>query len=354
MKNSLTEDASTKKPARAKRIKTSLIVLSILLVLSIILLPLIEYFKKPSLTERKDFAIENVEAIDSVFIVNRAGQHVLLRKQTGGVWSVNNKFTAAPDKIERLLTTINKIEAKNPVALTAQKAVVTDLAISGTKVQIYMQGGETKTYYVGGTTSDEMGTFMYIDGSTIPFVVHIPGFRGYLSPRYSVNATDWRDKAIFSTPVDKLAGVTVTYPDSAKNSFELVKNTGNSFTLKQNGQAATATKQDFAKLYVAQFDKITFEAYLNGYSKNFTDSLQAATPRAVVTVHRIDGSNVSLRVFYKPVTSDTKSIYDDKGNLLVYDSDNYFAFIDGNPELITVQDYVFRHVFKRYADFIEK
>jgi hypothetical protein len=337
-----------------KKIKTSLIVVSILLVIAVITLPLIDYLKKPGLTERKDFAIENVETIDSVFLVNRAGEFTLLRKQPDGGWTVNNRFNAAPDKIERLLSTVNKIEAKNPVALTAQKAVVADLAISGIKVQIFMKGGETKTYYVGGTTSDEMGTFMYIDGSTVPFVVHIPGFRGYLSPRYSVNSSDWRDKAIFSTPVDKLAGVTVTYPDSAQKSFELVKNPGNTFTVKQNGQAAPATKQEFAKLYVAQFEKITFEAYLNGYSKNFTDSLQAAPPRAIITVHHTDGTNVSLRVFYKPITSDTKSLYDDKGNLLVYDSDNYFALIDGNLELITVQDFVFRHVFKRYSDFVEK
>lgn len=337
-----------------KKIKTSLIVLSILLVAAIITLPLIEYFKKPKLTERKDFAIENVADIDSIFLVNRAGENTLLRKQADGRWTVNNQFNAAPDKIERLLKTMNKLEAKNPVAQTAQQRIVNDLAVSGIKVQTFMKNGDTKTYYVGGQTADEMGTFMYMDGSTIPFVVHIPGFRGYLTPRYSVNPLDWRDKAIFATPIDKLAAVQVTYPDTAQKSFQLVKDAANNFTVKQNGAAAPATKQEFAKLYAAQFNNITFEAYLSGYSKSFVDSLQQAKPKAIVTITRNDGTTATLRVFYKPVTSDTKSLYDDKGNVLVYDSDNYFALIDGSPELITVQDYIFRHVFKSYKDFVKQ
>ncbi|MDL5048099.1 DUF4340 domain-containing protein [Oscillatoria amoena NRMC-F 0135] len=288
------------------------------------------------------------------FLVNRAGENTLLRKQADGRWTVNNQFNAAPDKIERLLKTMNKLEAKNPVSQAAQQRIVNDLAVSGIKVQAFMKNGDTKTYYVGGQTADEMGTFMYMDGSTIPFVVHIPGFRGYLTPRYSVNPLDWRDKAIFATPVDKLAAVQVTYPDTAQKSFQLVKDAANNFTVKQNGAAAAATKQEFAKLYAAQFNNITFEAYLSGYSKSFVDSLQHAKPKAIVAITRNDGSTATLRIYYKPVTSDTKSLYDDKGNMLVYDSDNYFALIDGSPELITVQDYIFRHVLKSYRDFVKQ
>ena len=58
-------------------------------------------------------------------------------------------------------------------------------------------------------------------------------------------------------------------------------------------------------------------------------------------------------MYYKPITEDTKSIYNSDGELLVYDTDNYYALIEGSPELITVQDYLFRHIFKGYNDFIE-
>lgn len=334
------------------KFKKSLIVLSILLVVAIIALPLINKMNRPSLTEKKDFAVKDTENIDSIFLSNRSGKYVLLRKQDDDKWTVNNLFNAAPDKIERLLKTIRTIEAKNPVSKAGQQQVVNSIATDGIKVEIYQKGKKTITYYVGGSTSDEMGTFMYIDGSTIPFVVHIPGFGGYLTSRYTVSPIDWRDKAIFDTPIDKFKSVSVTYPDSANKSFEIVRGEGNVFAVKQNGVVASNTNQEYAKLYAAQFASITFETYLNGYSRNYTDSLREATPKCIITVNRIDGSTATLRVFYKPITSDTKSIYDNDGNLLVYDSDNYYALIDGNPELITVQDYLFRHIFKRYNDFV--
>lgn len=333
------------------KFKKSLIILSVLLVVAIIVTQVIAYMEKPSLTERKDFAIKDTENIDSIFLANRTGDYVLLRKKEESLWTVNGKANVAPDKIERLLKTISSIEAKNPVAQAAQKSVVNTLATDGIKVEIYQKGKKAITYYVGNTTADEIGTFMYIDGSTIPFVVHIPGFRGYLSPRYSVKELDWRDKAIFDTPIDQFAAVEVAYPDSAQNSFVLSRGEGNNFTISQNGTQASP-KQEMAKLYAAQFAGITFETYLHGYSDSYVDSLREATPKCIITVKRVDGSKATLRVFYKPVTADTKSLYDDKGNLLVYDTDNYFALIDGNPELITVQDYLFRHIFKRYSDFI--
>lgn len=336
-----------------KKLKRSLIVLSILLVISIVALPLINKAGKQNLTEKKDFAIKDVETIDSIFLANRSGEYVLLRKKEDGVWTVNNAFNAAPDKIERILKTIKKIEAKNPVGQEAQKQVVASLATSGKKVEIFQNGKKTITYYVGGTTAAETGTFMYIEGSTIPFVVHIPGFVGYLSSRYSINITDWRDKAIFDTPLNKFASVSVTYPDSADKSFEITRKAGNTFVASQNGVPATNTNQAIVKPYVAQFAKVTFETYLSGYSESYIDSLKEAKPKCVIDIKRTDGTTAKLSVYYKPVTSDTKSVYDNDGNLLVYDTDNYFALIEGNTELITVQDYIFRHIFKGYSYFIE-
>lgn len=333
--------------------KKSLIVLSILLVLAIIAFPLIEYFKKPTLRERADFAISNPETIDSVFLVNRQGDYVLLRKVGEDRWTVNNQFNAEPGKVTRLLETLTKIEAKNPVAEKSQQVVINDLATDGIKVEVYQKGEKTVTYYVGRPTVDETGTFMYIDGSTIPFVVHVPGFRGYLSPRYSPNPTEWRDKNIFNTPVERLTSVTVTYPDSAFKSFELRRSPANDFTVAQDGKTAVPAKDYFSKLYVAQFNKVTFETYLRGYSQSYIDSLHSARPMVIINVKRTDNSQAVLRIYQKPITSDTKSLYDDKGNLLVYDADNYFALIEGSPELITVQDYVFRHVLKGYKDFVE-
>lgn len=330
--------------------KKSLIILSILLVAAILALPLIDRLNRGELTEKKDFAIQNPETVDSIFLANKAGEHLFLRKTANGTWTVNNHFNAAPDKIERLLKTMTKLEAKNPVAQSAQKEIVNNLAAEGIKVEVYQKGEKTKTYYVGGNTTDQRGTFMYIEGSTIPFVVHIPGFVGYLNSRYSVKELEWRDRAIFSTSLEDLKTIEVTYPDNAKNSFVLER-TGNDFVVKHKGEAPTTTNQQLAKQYAALFPNLTFEAFISGYTQGFVDSLRSATPKSIIAVGKNDGSQRTLRIYYKPITSDTKTLYDDEGKLLVYDADNFYALIDGSNELITVQDYVFRHVFRKYEDF---
>ncbi|MCB9291126.1 MAG: hypothetical protein H6560_27725 [Lewinellaceae bacterium] len=53
--------------------------------------------------------------------------------------------------------------------------MVESLATEGMKVELYdKDGGLLKAYYVGGSTSDERGTYMIMEGAEQPYV---PTFR---------------------------------------------------------------------------------------------------------------------------------------------------------------------------------
>ena len=61
----------------------------------------------------------------------------------------------------------------------------------------------SKTYYVGGESKDMIGSYMLLENSNRAFVVYIPGFNGFLAPRFTIDGTKvssdlWRDRTIFS------------------------------------------------------------------------------------------------------------------------------------------------------------
>jgi len=150
---------------------------------------------------KSDFAIEDTASIDKIFISNSAGEKVTLIKGEKE-WLVEGKNKARPESIDVLMTTFNKIAIKSPVSKAAFPNVVKSLATNAVKVEIY-QGDESpsKVYYVGEATQDHQGTYMLLETegekSTEPFVMHIPGFYGYLTTRFFANPMQWRDAAVF-------------------------------------------------------------------------------------------------------------------------------------------------------------
>ena len=132
----------------------------------------------------KNFAIENIDEINKIFLSDRKGTNLTLYKNDK-VWKINNKYNVRNDAINTLLTTIKDIKVQRPVSNTSYNNVIRQLASTGVKVEIYY-GKKIKTYTVGGSTSNHLGTYMLMDEAKNPYIIHIPGFNGFLSPRYGI------------------------------------------------------------------------------------------------------------------------------------------------------------------------
>ena len=90
-------------------------------------------------------------------------------------WVVNNKYEVRKDAINTILTTINQIRIQRPVSKNAFDNVIKNLATTGVKIEIYTnQETPNKTYTIGSSTSNHLGTYMFLSGSEIPFITHIP------------------------------------------------------------------------------------------------------------------------------------------------------------------------------------
>ena len=147
--------------------------------------------------ELSDFAVEDTASIDKIFLADKLGHTSLLTRVSSSEWRID-EYLARQDAINTLLFTIKKMIVKAPVAKSMEPKVLKDMAgVGQRKLELYSGGRLLKTIFIGVETMDKMGTYMLIEGSTVPFEVHIQGHRGFLQGRFITDARLWRDPAIF-------------------------------------------------------------------------------------------------------------------------------------------------------------
>ena len=147
-------------------------------------------------SDKKNFEVSDTTKIERIELSNRNLQMVSLRRSVVG-WTLNDTLFANQSSVNLILKTIKEMRVKNPIARSALKNVIERMGIQNTKVEIFSNNKKIRTIYVGGETADQLGTFMMLEGAKEPYVVHIPGFNGYLSSRFHCRESDWRDKNIF-------------------------------------------------------------------------------------------------------------------------------------------------------------
>lgn len=334
----------------------------ILLSLLILALVIGGYFllkKDKSSTLVKDetsFAVENTDEIDQIFMKAKFLNTSATLAKKDNKWTINNKYDADGSKINVLLTAIREVRVKHPVSKDYWDMVIRNLAGKGTKVELYSKGKKIKTYYVGGPTPDNTGTYMWIEGATKPYICHIEGFEGYLTPRYFVNEADWRSKMLFELQDEDIEWVKVDWTENKDKGF-LITNYENGPSIER---ISNQTKQQNAvnanklKSYLKQFDRLSYEGFPNNKSKAEIDSIYTKTsPFVILTVKAKNKEEKTIRIHRKGLSTTSKSYVDEYGVKLPFEQDNYFAFLNNNKkEMMQLQDFVFGKILKTYDDFL--
>lgn len=187
------------------------VLLYLLIVITLILLVVVGIQKNKHTStirdDKRNFSISDTLSIDKIVLENRSLEKLILKRDGHGTkWSLNDTLIANSYSINLLLKTTKEMRVKNPIARSALQNVIKRMAIQNTKVDFFKKNKKIKTIYIGGETADQLGTFMMIEGAKEPYIVHIPGFNGYLSSRFSCKEYLWRSKKIFHKKIK-----TVTY-----------------------------------------------------------------------------------------------------------------------------------------------
>ena len=318
--------------------KSIKITLSSVILFFFVYLIYVNNIKQKKIAE-KDFAVENIESIEKIFLSDRKGTNLTLIKEENG-WKINNSYKVRNDAITTLLNTIREIKIQRPVSNSSYNNVIKQLATTGVKVEIFYKN-KIKTYTVGGSTTDHLGTYMLMENAENPFIVHIPGFNGFLSPRYGIQGyeldlTNWRDNTIFQINAEEIEEITLTNNIDINKSFKISAKPLKLFDL--NGNLKKYNLNTIIEYYNL-FTKIECERF-KGFDVDISSEKQLYK---LQIKHK--GKIDVLDVFSFSKRNNNK-------NQSEPNVERMYARLNGG-EYMLIQKYVFNKVFISIDDFAE-
>lgn len=304
--------------------------------------------------EASDFGFKDTAAVDKIFMADKDGQSVLLERQKTG-WIVNGKFQVRPDAIDMLLYTIRMVEVKSPVSKTGRETVIKLMAGKSTKVEVYTKGKKVKQYYVGHPTQDHTGTYMLMsdpesgENYPDPFITHIPGFNGYLSTRYFVEESDWRDRLMINYRPPQIKQIKLDLHELPDSSFVIDLFSMQRFGLKDGKGQQVPFSEEKLKQYIAYFQNVNCEYVLDKTTPLLDSLSKSAVPFATLTITDRDNAQNVTQFYHKyPVASKNEQY----GVDYKYDPDRLFVKFNNGKDYGMAQYYVFGKMLQTYGYFM--
>ncbi|MBE0664001.1 MAG: hypothetical protein IH597_16210 [Bacteroidales bacterium] len=347
-----------------KKHRTSIFILIILSVIAIIFV--VSRTGGTFKQELQEFAISDTSNVVKIFLSDKSDNDILLERQANGRWLANGEYLVRKDMIDILLATMKNLRVAAPVPRAAYNTVVGNLAARSTKVEIYQRSylidlfyrirlfprvKQTRVYYVGDITPDNIGTHMLLENSSMPFVVYWPGFRGFIASRYTTRLNDWRDHSIFTQKYLQIASVEVFFPSIPEQSYKVVNNPDGFMDIVPYGQESPIHGYDTLKMlgFITAFEDIRYEALVDDMDMRIVDSITSSEPLHIITLSDVYGKKTQVKTFRRQATDMAVDLY---GQQFDYDPDRMFALINNDEDFVLVQYFTFNRIVRPFRFFL--
>ncbi len=302
------------------------------------------------------FTIKDTASIGKLYLVANDGESILAERTDSG-WMVNKQYKAMPSTLNAIMLTLNAQAPLYPVTKAAFENVVKSLATDGVKVEVYGRDGKKmKVFYVGGPGVNNIGTNMMMEGAHTPYVVQVAGFNGYLSPRFTTQLKDWRDRTIFNFPSEEIKSISLQYADKPINSFVLSRENG-SLTVKGDSNYTKNYGElniRRAGIYLKYFTNVNCEGYLNGLSDMDT-TLKTAPKHSSIDIEGMHGQHQHMDIYWMAINRRSKNVLVSNPDIPDdYDADRLYAVINDYKDTIMIQHMVFQKIFRKAFEFYQK
>lgn len=342
--------------------------LSIIITLVLIVVAVVLVWNNRYLTtlrgEAYDFTVRDTASVTRMFFADKSGNQVLLERGDK-CWTVNGQYEAQQAMIDNILYTLDRLRIKMPVSLASHNNVITNMAGTNTKVEIYQivprinlfnkvklfpHEKLTKVFYIGDVTQDNNGTYVLKEGADKAYIVHLHGFRGFVSSRFSSNPEDWRDHKIFSYGMNDIASLKLEFNNHPEKSY-VINEVGNYlYEMKHLDGSAI----DFDTIRVLNlfnsFKDVRFEAFLTDIAQRRRDSIINSPYQERLTIVAKDGTEDVVTTYTMRINADALGFVEEDWD---DDPDHKYAYIAKDDELVMIQDFAFGKLL-RPAEFYRK
>ncbi|MBR3987167.1 MAG: DUF4340 domain-containing protein [Bacteroidales bacterium] len=346
--------------------KKNLLILLIAVVLIGIIALLVALKGSKKATFEQDFHVADTETITKIFLADKQNNQVLLERVADAdstadtTWTVDGIYPVNKGMMRLLLETLHDMRIRQQVNKNAVPQAIKRLSANAIKCEVYQTryfinwfGGrirlfphekQTVTYFVGQETQDMMACYMYREGDKVPYIIHIPGFRGYLTPRFVTDPMSWRSHNIVHWDVTKLQRVNLDIPATPEESYTVLRD-GNGFIFQQNGQ----TVNNFDTARVAQmlscFHNLNFDEFASQVPNSNMDTSFNAGPRAILSITNTEGVTREVKTYIKYNNPTDSLVMRDDKLYETFDLNRLYAIID-NKDTVLIQYFVFDNILQ--------
>jgi hypothetical protein len=157
---------------------------------------------------------------DTSTIVRAEIGKTILERQNSNNWLINQKWVAAPEKINDWLIVLARIQEKRAITEAGLDSITQILTQRGLEISLFSKEGLLKKYKIAGNKDE---TYLMLEGentTTKPIVIHVPQFLGNLVPFFSADDT-WRERRILMTSWRTLKSYKIDYEEQKEDNISI-------------------------------------------------------------------------------------------------------------------------------------
>lgn len=160
-----------------------------------------------------NFAVEDTGKVDKIEFIKKVfgetEEKLLLTQTRSGNWKVNQQKPAFQTHINDLLQTLQVLQMREVLIDKGIKAGLDLLEQQHIEINIYDGRRKVKSLLLGREGKDSQGSLMMIKGRDQPYIVEVPGFRGYLNARFNMDTEYWIEKPFIPANMNMLSHLEV-------------------------------------------------------------------------------------------------------------------------------------------------
>ena len=219
----------------------------------------------------------------------------------------------------------------------------------GGKLRLFTREKLTCTYYVGSETKDMLGSYMFREGDKVPCVIYIPGFRGFLTPRFVTDPLKWRSHTIVDLDAKAIGRIELEIPADQNESFAVVNN-GSGFDFIVGGSKVPAFDTLRVAALIASFTWLNFDEFAS-IVPNSNDSSLVGMPRTILRITDTAGTTREVRTYIKYANPNDMAVVPDEEMYETFDVNRLYAIVD-NTDTVLIQYHVFDNILQPARYFL--
>jgi hypothetical protein len=291
----------------------------------------------------ENLALKNPENVTSALLTWNSDTIELTKIKNR--WEVNHHFSARPRSINLLLHILEDVEIKSPVSRKNHDAVLKRLHAGGKQLIVFNDSKKLKTYLIA---TDSVSTYMMLEGSKTPYRVELRGYSGVnMYELLPVRLDFWRNNVLFNFNPAEIASVEVIYPGRPDDSYKISRNDKAYRLFRWNNDKELKDADDMTILdYLGFFSKVEFDLPSDSLRQKALAVTESNDPIFMMTVITIEGVENTVKAYRMPVGGKS-----DSGR---YNTDNFYALINNDSELVIMNYTDFDPLLKSVNYFLKK